>query len=147
MSQVDTRLLGYLGRGLSYELSAVSQYLASASLAEVWGDNESAKRFREEVVEELKHAERLTNAMAALGALPGSSQLTPVQGGRNVGEVLAASAHREHELIMLYQEAARYCARIGDEHHAALFRDLLADEQAHAKEIEAWFAKQAGNAL
>ena len=38
------RVLGYLGRALSLELSAVQQYMTQASLGELWGEGEAAER-------------------------------------------------------------------------------------------------------
>jgi len=57
MAAVHPRVLGYLGRALSLELSAVQQYMTHASLLESWGDQEAADRFRKETVEELRHSE------------------------------------------------------------------------------------------
>ena len=52
MGAVHPRVLGYLGRALSLELTAVQQYMTQASLAETWGDADTARRLREETVEE-----------------------------------------------------------------------------------------------
>ena len=40
------RVLGYLGRALSLELSAVQQYMTQASLLSLWGQAAAAERFR-----------------------------------------------------------------------------------------------------
>jgi bacterioferritin (cytochrome b1) len=63
------RVLGYLGRALSLELSAVQQYMTQASLVELWGLADAAERFRHETVEEMQHAERIVKQMLALGWL------------------------------------------------------------------------------
>ena len=78
MGAVHPRVLGYLGRALSLELSAVQQYMTQGSLAELWGDPEAAERFRRETVEEMQHAERIIQRMLALGVVPAASQLSPV---------------------------------------------------------------------
>lgn len=62
MGAVHPRVLGYLGRALSLELSAVQQYMTQASLVGLWGDAASAERFRRETVEEMQHAEKLCSA-------------------------------------------------------------------------------------
>ena len=67
------RVLGYLGRALSLELSAVQQYMTQASLVELWGLAEAAERFRHETVEEMQHAERIVKQMLALGVAPAAS--------------------------------------------------------------------------
>lgn len=67
MDAAHPRVLGYLGRALSLELSAVQQYMTQASLVELWGEAEAAERLRQETVEELGHAERLVQRMLQLG--------------------------------------------------------------------------------
>ncbi|MFM7754632.1 MAG: ferritin-like domain-containing protein, partial [Cyanobium sp.] len=57
MDAVHPRVLGYLGRALSLELTAVQQYLTQATLTEAWGDGDAARRFRQEMLEEMGHAE------------------------------------------------------------------------------------------
>jgi bacterioferritin len=85
MDAVHPRVLGYLGRALSLELSAVQQYMTQASLVELWGDAASADRFRQETVEEMQHAERLVQQMLSLGVAPAASQLKPVSTPRSGG--------------------------------------------------------------
>ena len=47
-SSADPRVLGYLGRALSLELSAVQLYSTQAQLVASWGLAEPAARLREE---------------------------------------------------------------------------------------------------
>ena len=63
---VHPRTLGYLGRALSLEYSAVQQYMTQASLCEAWGLSAEAERFRREVAEEMNHAERIVKRMLGL---------------------------------------------------------------------------------
>ncbi|MFM7239434.1 MAG: ferritin-like domain-containing protein, partial [Cyanobium sp.] len=66
MDAVHPRVLGYLGRALSLELTAVQQYLTQATLTEAWGDGDAARRFRQEMLEEMGHAETLVRHMLSL---------------------------------------------------------------------------------
>jgi bacterioferritin len=139
-ARIHPRTLGYLGRALSLELSAVQQYMTQASLAEAWGLTEAAVRFREETVEELKHAERIVQRMLALGVAPNASQLRPAGVARNLVDLLRQDAVLESEIVALYQEAATFCYRVDDEINGAFFQGLLDEESAHAHEIETWLA-------
>ncbi len=67
MGAAHPRVLGYLGRALSLELTAVQQYMTQASLVGLWGDEAAAERFREETVEEMRHAERIVQHMLSWG--------------------------------------------------------------------------------
>lgn len=138
--------LGYLGRALSLELSAVQTYLTQATLVESWGLAEAAARFRAETVEELRHAERLVQHMLALGVSPNASALRPAAVARSLRDLLLQDARLESEIVGLYAQALAFSQRIGDEASAGLFQSLLADEVHHAREIDDWLAQLDGPA-
>lgn len=138
MGAAHPRILGYLGRALSLELSAVQQYMTQASLAELWGDREAAERFRRETVEEMQHAETIVQRMLRLGVAPAASQLRPATHAPDLAGLLRHNQWLEADLIEHYAEALRFCVLIGDGDNEAFFRDLWNDEQHHAQELSAW---------
>ena len=138
MVAVHPRVLGYLGRALSLELSAVQQYMTHASLVEGWGDSEAAGRFRQETVEEMQHAERLVQRMLVLGVAPAASQLRPVSHAPDLLGLLRLNALLESHLIEHYGEAMRFCLLTGDADNEAFFRRLWEEEQHHGAELAAW---------
>ena len=138
MGAVHPRVLGYLGRALSLELTAVQQYMTQASLVERWGDLESSRRFRHETVEEMQHAERIVQRMLTLGVAPSASQLRPVGHGTTLAQLLQANAAMEATLIDLYAEAVRFCEAIGDTDNGSFFQALWQEEHLHGQELAAW---------
>ena len=138
MGAVHPRVLGYLGRALSLELSAVQQYMTQASLVELWGDGDAAERFRRETVEELHHAERLIQRMLALGVAPAASQLRPVAHASDLVGLLRLNLALETDLINHYAEAVCFCVLVGDADSEAFFRSLWSDEQHHGEDLGAW---------
>ncbi|MFM7312448.1 MAG: ferritin-like domain-containing protein [Cyanobium sp.] len=138
MVAVHPRVLGYLGRALSLELSAVQQYMTHASLAERWGDGEAAQRFRQETVDEMQHAERIVQRMLAVGVAPAASQLRPVGHASDLVGLLRLNAVLEGDLIAHYGEAVRFCVLIGDAASQEFFRLLWHEEQHHAEELSSW---------
>jgi len=138
MAAVHPRVLGYLGRALSLELSAVQQYMTHASLVELWGDADAAQRFRQETVEEMQHAERLVQRMLALGVAPAASQLRPVSHAADLLGLLRLNALLENDLIDHYGEAVRFSLLVGDSDSEAFFRSLWDEEQHHAADLAAW---------
>jgi len=138
MGAVHPRVLGWLGRALSLELSAVQQYMTQASLVELWGDHDAAARFRQDTVEEMRHAEAIVQRMLALGVAPASSQLRPVAHAGDLVGLLRHDLRLEADLIALYADAVRFCVLIGDSDNRTLFSGLLDDEQHHVKDLEAW---------
>jgi bacterioferritin len=138
MDAVHPRVLGYLGRALSLELTAVQQYMTQACLAEAWGLIEAAQRFRQETGEEMAHAETLVRRMVSLGVAPAASQLRPAGHGPDLASLLRQDLALEDDLVNLYAEAARFCLLSGDTGNQQLFQQLFDDEQHHAEELAAW---------
>jgi len=140
-SGADENVLGYLGRALSLELSAVQLYTTQARLVATWGLDEPAGRFRQEAHEEMGHVERIISRMLALGVAPNASQLRPVKLGRDLRELLAYDHAFENELVSLYTDAASYCARIRNQEGRLFFEGILQEEQQHSQELSHWLAE------
>lgn len=137
-AKADLKILGYLGRALSLELSAVQLYSTQARLVETWGMTEVAGKFSNEAREEMGHADRIISRMLALGVAPNASQLRPAQLGRNLLDLLQSDYAFENELVSLYENATRHCARIGDRDARVFFEALLKEEQEHAADLMNW---------
>ena len=133
--RIDPRLSGYLARALSHEMAAVQQYLLQAKLTSMWGLSTQSAHFRNDVNEELIHAERLMARMLELGIPCNGMQLPPIRPGRNLEEMLHIDKELEIEAIRLYEEAAAYCARRQDEETHQLMRSILEDELAHLQDL------------
>ena len=140
-SNADQRVLGYLGRALSLELSAVQLYMTQARLVDTWGLAEVAEKFSAEADEEKTHADRIISRMLALGVAPNASQLRPVRLGQTLQQLLEIDHAFENELVKLYSDAVAHCTRYGDQDSRLFFESLLGEEQEHAKELLQWIEK------
>lgn len=138
------RVVGYLGRALSFELSAVQQYMTHAALCNAWNLDEEARHWREEAAGEMKHAERLVQRMLALGVAPNASQLRAVKAGGSLRELIAHNVRLEQDIVSLYSDATIDCLRSGDADSAGFFRKLLEEEQEHARELQIWHEQATG---
>ncbi|MGD8843473.1 MAG: ferritin-like domain-containing protein [Gammaproteobacteria bacterium] len=137
-TRTDQRILGYLGRALSLELSAVQMYSTQARLVATWGLDEPARRLRNEAHEEMGHVERIIARMLALGVAPSGSQLRPARLGGDLLSLLRAGFAFEKEVVQLYADAAAHGARIGSHDDRVFFQALFAEEQEHAQELLQW---------
>ena len=144
---VHPRVLGYLGRALTLEYSAVQQYMTQTSLVALWGQAEAADRFRRETVEELRHAERIIEHMLMLGVAPAASQLRPVRAGADLNQLLHQDLELEEELVLLYGEAAHFCTVVRDEANGSFFRDLCEEERQHGEDLKEWLLQINHNGL
>ena len=136
--RTDQRILGYLGRALSLELSAVQMYSTQARLVATWELDEPARRLREEAHEEMQHVERIIARMLALGVAPNASQLRPVTLGEDLQSLLKTDYAFEEELVQLYKGAATHGAHTGSHDDRVFFQTLLEEERAHAQELIQW---------
>jgi len=134
----DQKVLGYLGRALSLELSAVQLYTTQARLASIWGLDKAADRFRQEAHEENEHAERIIARMIAHGAAPGASQLRAVKLGPDLVSLLRFNRKFELELVNLYQNAVTHCLKQGNKDDRVFFQILLDEEKQHAADLSEW---------
>ena len=134
----DQQVLGFLGRALSLEMTAVQQYATQAKLVSVWGLAEDANKLQQESLEEMGHVERIISRMLALGAAPNASMLRPVKLGSNLRELLIEDAVLERDLVELYSQAAHHCARNADHDSRKFFEGLLKEEQAHDNALAEW---------
>jgi bacterioferritin len=137
-ASADQRVLGYLGRALSLEFSAVQLYSTQARLVATWELAEPAERLRNESREEMEHADRIIARMLSLGVAPSASQLRPVRLGNSLRELLLHDLAFENELITLYSDATRHCALIGDHDGRLFFEALLEEERNHSRELSQW---------
>ena len=134
----DQRILGYLGRALSLELSAVQMYSAQAQLVATWGLDQPARRLRQEAHEEMHHVERIIARMLALGAAPGASQLRAARLDNDLHSLLQSGFAFEKAVVQLYADAAGYAARVASHDDRVFFQALFAEEQEHAQELLRW---------
>jgi bacterioferritin len=132
----DTRVIEYLNRGLRHELTAVNQFWLHYRLMENWGYNDLAKKWREESIEEMVHADRFIERIVFLEGFPNLQDLNPLRIGQNVREVIESDLAIEYEARNLYGEAAEYCVSIGDRVSKDLFEELMADEEGHIDFLE-----------
>jgi len=132
----DSKVIEYLNKGLRSELTAVNQYWLHYRLLDNWGLNGLAKRWREESIEEMRHADRFVDRILFLEGFPNMQTLDPLRIGENVKEIIQADLAAEIGARSLYQEAAEYCRQVKDFPSKDMFEDLMADEEGHIDFLE-----------
>jgi len=107
--QGDARVIEYLNRGLRHELAAINQYWLHYRLLDNWGYRDLAKKWRQESIEEMQHADKIVARIIFLDGFPNMQVLDPLRIGQNVREVLDCDLAAEMSARALYQEAATHC--------------------------------------
>jgi len=132
----DPKVIEYLNRGLRSELTAISQYWVHYRLLDNWGFKALAKKWREESIEEMRHADGFTVRIIFLEGFPNMQVLDPLHIGQTVKEVLESDLQAEIGARALYQEAATHCQAVKDYVSRDLFEELMKDEEDHIDFLE-----------
>jgi bacterioferritin len=132
----DPRVIEYLNKGVRSELTAINQYWLHYRLLDNWGYRTLAKKWREESMEEMQHADKLIVRIIFLDGMPNLQVLDPLHIGQNVKEVLDCDLQSELTARALYEEAATYCHSVKDYVSRDLFEELMHDEEEHIDFLE-----------
>ncbi len=143
-AKTDPNVLGFLGRALSLEMSAVQQYLTLTKLLKLRGFDEIAQQFQGEAQEEMDHADRIIGRMLVLGVAPNATQLRPARLGNSLPVLLTNIRALEADIVAFYQQAVSYCAKIDDFDNRLFFEQLLQEERSHFNAVSEWQAKILG---
>jgi bacterioferritin len=132
----DTRVVEYLNRALRHELTSVNQYWLHYRLLDNWGYKALAKKWREESIEEMQHADKLIERIIFLDGFPNMQTLDPLRIGETVKEVIERDLQTEMDARALYEEAATHCHSVKDYVSRDQFEQLMHDEEEHIDFLE-----------
>ena len=132
----DPKVIDYLNGALRNELTAINQYFLHYRMLEHWGITRLAKYEYDESIDEMHHADWLSQRILFLGGLPNFQVLGRLRIGENVREVLASDLALEAEAIDLLREAIAYSEGSRDFASRDLFQRILQSEEHHVDVIE-----------
>jgi bacterioferritin len=134
--QGDARVIELLNEQLTSELTAINQYFLHAKMQENWGYTKLAAHTRAESIEEMTHAERLTDRILFLEGLPNYQRLGTLHIGQTVPEQLRADLEVEMSVVERLRPAIGLMREKGDITSARIFEEILADEEVHIDYLE-----------
>lgn len=132
----DQKVIEYLNKGLTHELTAINQYFLHAKMLDDWGVKALGKHEYKESIEEMGHAEKFIDRILLLEGLPNLQELHKLRIGENVKEILECDLAAEYEACNLYREAAAYCDSVKDYVSRDLFIEILSGEEEHVDYVE-----------
>ena len=132
----DAKVIEYLNKALYNELIAINQYFLHAKMQANWGFTKLAEHTRSESIEEMQHAERITDRILFLEGLPNYQKLLPLRIGQTVREQFEADLAVEMEVVARLRPGITMCREKGDITTANLFERILADEEEHIDYLE-----------
>ena len=132
----DAKVIEFLNKAHYNELTAINQYFLHAKMLKNWGLKELAAHEYHESIDEMKHADKLSERILFLEGLPNFQALGRLRIGENPVELLRADLALELDGVPLLREAIAYCETANDYVSRQLFADILDSEEEHIDWIE-----------
>jgi bacterioferritin len=132
----DERVLEFLNEQLTAELTAINQYFLHAKMQENFGWVKLAAHTKAESIDEMRHAETLTDRILFLDGLPNYQRLFALRIGQTVTQMFEADMAVEVEAVDRLRRGIEYMRSVGDVTSANIFEHILGDEEGHIDYLE-----------
>src|SRR3546814_20732962 len=110
----DPKVIEHLNKALYNELIAINQYFLHAKMLKNWGLKELAEHEHHESIDEMKHADKLSERILFLDGLPNFQNLGKLRIGETPVEILKADLALELDALPTLKAAIAYCEQVGD---------------------------------
>lgn len=138
MQPVDPRVVELLNNALTFELSVTNTYFLHARMLESWGLRKLGKVFYDLSIDEMRDADALINRILLFDGHPNVQRLNAIQVGETAEEMLRLALESEKAAVSQFNASAAECHDLGDHGTAAVFEEMVRDEECHAD----WFESQ-----
>lgn len=135
----DPKVIEFLNKALTNELTAINQYWLHYRTLKHWGINKLAEYERHESIDEMKHADALAERVLFLDGLPNFQAIHKLKVGETVEEILKADLKLEQEALPLLQDAIEHCEKVRDYISREIFEKILESEEEHVDFLETQF--------
>lgn len=136
MQPRSPRVVELLNDALTFELTAVNTYFLNARILDNWGSARLGKVFYDLSIDEMKDGDAIIQRVLLFDGHPNVQRLNHIQIGENAVEMLELAAAAERDAVAQYNASAQECRDIGDHGTAAVFQDMVRDEESHVDYFE-----------
>jgi bacterioferritin len=136
MKPADPALLDVLNDVLSAELTAINQYFLHAKMCGNWGFARLHSVLRKESIDEMRHAEAITERILFFDGVPNFQRLYKLHIGETVDEQLKSDLALEYAAVERLNKGIQLAVAAGDNTTRALLESILKSEEEHIDWIE-----------
>lgn len=129
--QGDPEVLKLLNEQLTSELTAINQYFLHAKMQADWGLTEVATQTRDESIEEMRHAESITDRILLLNGLPNYQRIGSLRIGQTLREQFESDLALEMDVLNRLRPGIVMCRDKQDSTTAKLLETILVEEESH----------------
>lgn len=138
MQPVNPRVVELLNEALTFELTVTNTYFLHARMLDNWGLTKLGKVYYDLSIDEMRDADDLINRILMFDGHPNVQRLGSIEVGETAEEMLSLALASEKVAVEQFNAGAKECHDLGDHGTAAVFEDMVRDEEKHAD----WFESQ-----
>ena len=138
MRPVSPRIIELLNDALTFELTVTNTYFLHARMLDNWGLGRLGKVFYDLSIDEMRDADDLINRVLLFDGHPNVQKLGAITVGETAEEMLKLAFASEKAAVEQFNAGAQECHDLGDHGTAAVFEEMVRDEEKHAD----WFESQ-----
>ena len=136
MQPASPRVVELLNQALTFELTVTNTYFLHARMLDNWGLGKLGKAFYDLSIDEMKDADALINRILMFDGHPNVQKLGSITVGETAEEMLRLALESEKTAVAQFNNGAQECHALGDHGTAAVFEDMVRDEESHADFFE-----------
>lgn len=140
MRPASPRVVELLNDALTFELTVTNTYFLEARILDSWGFAGLGKAFYDLSIDEMRDADALIQRILLFDGHPNVQRLGAITVGETAEEALALGLDAEKRAVVQFNAAAQECHSFGDYGSAAVFEEMVRDEERHVD----WFEAQIG---
>jgi bacterioferritin len=133
---VDSRVPDLLNDALTFELTVTNTYFLHARMLDNWGLAKLGKVFYDLSIDEMRDADALINRILMFDGHPNVQRLGSITIGESPEEMLRLAFDSEKAAVAQFNAGAQECHDLGDHGTAAVFEEMVRDEERHADFFE-----------
>jgi bacterioferritin len=137
LQPVSPRVVELLNEALTLELTVTNTYFLHARMLDNWGLPRLGKVFYDLSIDEMRDADDIINRILMFDGHPNVQRLHAIQVGEDAHEMLRLALAGEVSAIAQFNAAAQECHGLGDHGTAAVFEEMVRDEEKHGDWFEA----------